>query len=182
MTADIIKTQQGLARKAQAQPAHRFADLYHLLYKREWIEVALQHVLDNDGATTPGVDGISWKHFQEVDKNDFEQERFRQRFIEEVQEELRRQTFRPLPVRRVEIPKPGTNMTRKLGIPTIKDRTVQTLLKMALEPIFEANFCYFSNGFRPGRCTMDCIQPHDKLCGTKTGYRWVIEGRHPGVF
>jgi len=50
------------------------------------------------------------------------------------------------------------------------------LLKMVLEPIWEADFYYFSNGFRPGRCTMDCIQPLYKLCGTKTGYRWVIEG------
>src|SRR5947209_11842645 len=61
-------------------------------------------------------------------------------------------------------------------MPTLKDRTVQTLLKMLMEPIWEADFFYFSNGFRPGRCTMDCIQPLYKLCSTTTGYRWVIEG------
>jgi group II intron reverse transcriptase/maturase len=174
--SDIIKAQQGLARKAQAQKDHRFNDLYHVLCKREWIEAALQHVLDNDGAQTPGVDGISWKSFNDAEKSDFENEQFREQFIAELHQELKAQTFRPMPVRRVEIPKPGTNKKRPLGIPTLKDRTVQTLLKMVLEPIWEADFFYFSNGFRPGRCTMDCIQPLYKLCSTKTGYRWVIEG------
>jgi RNA-directed DNA polymerase len=174
--SDIIKAQQGLARKAQANKAHRFDDLYHLLCKREWIEEALQHVLTNDGSHTPGVDGMSWKDFNDAEKSDFENEQFRQHFIDEVQAELKTRTFQPLPVRRVEIPKPGTNKTRPLGIPTVKDRTVQTLLKMVLEPIWEADFYYFSNGFRPGRCTMDCIQPLYKLGGTRTGYRWVIEG------
>jgi RNA-directed DNA polymerase len=169
--SDIIKAQQGLARKA-----HRFDDLYHLLCKREWIEEALRHVLTNDGSQTPGVDGMSWKNFNDAEKSDFENEQFRQHFIDEVQAELKARTFQPLPVRRVEIPKPGTNKTRPLGMPTVKDRTVQTLLKMVLEPIWEADFYYFSNGFRPGRCTMDCIQPLYKLGGTRTGYRWVIEG------
>jgi RNA-directed DNA polymerase len=176
MTADIIKAQQGLARKAQADKVHRFDDLYHLLCKREWIEEALRHVLDNDGSQTPGVDGMSWKDFNDAEKSDFEHEKFRRQFIDELQSELKTRTFKPMPVRRVEIPKPGTNKTRPLGIPTVKDRTVQTLLKMVLEPIWEADFYYFSNGFRPGRCAMDCIQPLYQLCGTKTGYRWVIEG------
>src|SRR5260221_8051270 len=174
--SDIIKAQQGLARKAQADKEHRFRDLYHLLCKREWIEEALWHVLDNDGSQTPGVDGISWKSFNDTEKSDFENEKFRQQFIDELQAELKARTYKPSPVRRVEIPKPGTNKKRPLGIPTVKDRTVQTLLKMVLEPIWEADFYYFSNGFRPGRCTMDCVQPLYKLCGTKTGYRWVIEG------
>jgi RNA-directed DNA polymerase len=174
--SDIIKTQQGLARKAETERSHHFEDLYHLLCKKEWIEEALQHVLDNDGAGTPGVDGMSWKAFHDVDKSDFENEKFRAQFIETLQEELKKRTFKPMPVRRVEIPKPGTNKKRGLGIPTIKDRTVQTLLKMVMEPIWEADFYSFSNGFRPGRCTMDCIQPLYMLFNTTTGYRWVIEG------
>lgn len=119
--SDIIKTQQGLARKAEVNRTHHFEDLYHLLCKREWIEEALQHVLDNDGAGTAGVDGVSWKSFNDVDKSDFENEKFRQHFIETLQEELKRHTFKPMPVRRVEIPKPGTNKKRGLGIPTLKD-------------------------------------------------------------
>src|SRR5260221_10231157 len=115
--SDIIKAQQGLARKAEVNRAHHFEDLYHLLCKREWIEEALQHVLDNDGAGTAGVDGMSWKSFNDVDKSDFENEKFRQHFIETLQKELRMHTFKPMPVRRVEIPKPGTNKKRGLGIP-----------------------------------------------------------------
>ena len=115
--SDMIKTQQGLARKAQTNRIHRFDDLYFLLCKREWIEEALQHVLNNDGAGTPGVDGISWKAFNDAEKSDFENEQFRQQFIEALQAELKNGTFKPMPVKRVEIPKPGTNKKRPLGIP-----------------------------------------------------------------
>jgi hypothetical protein len=87
--SDIIKAQQGLARKAETNRTHRFEDLYHLLCKSEWIEEALQHVLDNDGAGTAGVDGMSWKAFHDVDKSNFENEKFRQQFIESLQEERR---------------------------------------------------------------------------------------------
>src|SRR5258708_28721128 len=118
--SDIIKAQQGFARKAETNRTHRFEDLYHLLCKSEWIEEALQHVLDNDGAGTAGVDGMSWKAFHDVDKSDFENEKFRQQFIESLQEELRKHTFKPMPVRRVEIPKPGTNKKRPLGIPMVR--------------------------------------------------------------
>ena len=85
--SDIIKTQQGLARKAETNRTHHFEDLYHLLCKREWIEEALQHVLDNDGAGTAGVDGMSWKSFNDVNKSDFENEKFREQFIASLQEE-----------------------------------------------------------------------------------------------
>src|SRR6266699_3959508 len=115
--SDIIKAQQGLARKAQANKEHRFEDLYHLLCKREWIEEALRHVLNNDGSQTPGIDGMSWKTFNDAEKSDFENEKFRQQFIDELQAELKARTYKPSPVRRVEIPKPGTNKTRPLGIP-----------------------------------------------------------------
>jgi RNA-directed DNA polymerase len=74
---DITKTHHGLARKAIAQETHRFDDLYQLLYKREWTEAALQHVLSNDGAVTAGVDGISWRDFYDVEKSDFERDRWR---------------------------------------------------------------------------------------------------------
>jgi len=174
--SDITKTQQGLPRKAHTNRGHQFVDLYHLICKREWIEEALQHVLNNDGAETAGVDGMSWKAFNDADKSDFENEKFRQQFIDELQTELKTRRYRPKPVRRVEIPKPGKNKKRPLGIPTIKDRTVQTLLKMLMEPIWETDFLHFSNGFRPARCTMDCIAPLPTLCNSHVKYRWVIEG------
>jgi len=118
--SDIIKAQQGLARKAQADKEHRFRDLYHLLCKREWIEEALWHVLNNDGSQTPGVDGISWKSFNDTEKSDFENEKFSQQFIDELQAELKARIYKPSPVRRVEIPKPGTNKKRPLGMPMVR--------------------------------------------------------------
>jgi RNA-directed DNA polymerase len=82
MTADLIKAQQGLARKAPADQAHRFDDLDHLRCTRAWIEAALRQVLDNDGSPTPGVDGMSWKDCKDAEKRDFENEQFRQHFLE----------------------------------------------------------------------------------------------------
>lgn len=90
--SDIIKTQQGLARKAETNKTHHFEDVYHLLCKREWIEEALQHVLDNDGSGTAGVDGMNWESFNDVDKSDFENEKLRQQFIETLQKELKGHT------------------------------------------------------------------------------------------
>jgi retron-type reverse transcriptase len=182
MTADIIKTQQGLARKAVAHPSHRFTDLYHLLHRREWIEEALQHVLTNDGATTPGVDGMRWKHFNDVERSDFENERFRQRFIDEVQRDLRLRTFRPLPVRRVEIPKPGSLKRRPLGIPTMIDRSIQAMVKNALEPAWEAKFEGASYGFRPGRSCHDAIEKIYGLARPNKTKKWVLDADIKGAF
>src|SRR5260370_8977407 len=113
--SDIIKTQQGFARKAETNRTHRFEDLYHLLCKSEWIEEALQHVLDNDGAGTAGVDGMSWKAFHDVDKSAFENEMIREQFILPLQEGLGKQTFRPSLPRREEHAQPSTTYKRTLA-------------------------------------------------------------------
>jgi len=165
---DIRKTQRSFARKAQAKPEHQFQDLWHLLCREDWIRTALTNTLANTGARTSGIDGIS--------KSDLDSARKQAKFTMNLQRELKSGEYKPMPVLRIWIPKPGKSEKRPLGIPTIKDRVVQELLKMLMEPIWESDFLNCSNGFRPGRRTMDCvyvcycrIQPRNK-------YYWIIEG------
>lgn len=170
---DLRKTQQSFARKAQAQPEHRFADLYHLVCREEWIAEALKAVLRNAGSRTEGVDGISRKQLTD--------EQAQSRFVQQLRAELKAGTYRPQPVRRCWIPKANGKM-RPLGIPTIKDRVVQMVLKMLLEPIWESDFLDCSNGFRLGRRTMDCIRTCRSRITTQNKYLWVIEGDIKGCF
>jgi RNA-directed DNA polymerase len=164
---DIRKTQQSFARKALAQPEHRFSELYHLMCQEDWIEVALEAALSNTGSRTPGVDGIT--------KKDFEDETFRRTFVEELRSDLKSGAFQPYPARRAWIPK-SNGKQRPLGILTMRDRVVQMMLKMLLEPIYESDFLSCSNGFRPGRCTMDCIELCYKRITRQNMFLWIIEG------
>ena len=113
---DICKTQQSFARKAQAQPKHRFGDMYHLICQEEWLKAALEAALRNTGSQSAGVDGINRQHLQE--------EMAQSQFINGLQTELKAKTYQPQPVRRQWIPKANGKL-RPLGIPTLKDRVVQ---------------------------------------------------------
>lgn len=165
---DILKTQQSFARKAQAQPEHRFEDLYHLICREDWLRMALAHVLSNRGARTAGIDGVS--------KHDLQTEEAQLAFIGELQATLKSRTYQPQAVKRVWIDKPGKTEKRGLGIPTIRDRVVQELLRMLMEPIWESDFLDCSHGFRPGRRTMDCIYFFYSRVHTVNKYLWAIEG------
>ncbi len=171
--SDIIKTQRSFAIKAQHNAAHRFDHLYRLICQVEWIRGALDIILSNKGARTPGIDGITKKAlaFEET----------RTALVHELRDDLRTGRFRPVPVRRVFIPK-ANGKQRPLGILTVKDRVVQYLLKMLLEPIWESDFLNCSNGFRPGRRTMDCIALLDSYINKRNKYYWVIEGDIKGAF
>ena len=171
--SDIIKTQRSLALKATHNSTHQFDHLYRLICREEWIRTAVNRVLSNQGARTAGIDGLT--------KKAFESETARTTFVLELQKELREKRFRPVPVRRVYIPK-ANGKRRPLGIPTLKDRVVQMLLKMVLEPIWESDFLNCSNGFRPGRRTMDCIARLDSYINNRSKYYWVIEGDIKGAF
>jgi RNA-directed DNA polymerase len=124
------------------------------------LEAAWIKVRANKGAA--GVDGQSIERF----------ERQAELYLGELAEGLREGSYRPQPVRRVEIPK-GDGRTRPLGIPAVKDRIVQTALKFVLEPIFEVKFCPTSYGFRPGLGCKDALREVDQLI--KEGFTYVVD-------
>lgn len=161
------------AKRTQEMLAYRskqglvFRRLWNLMRTKRLAEVALEHVLSNEGASTPGVDGIT--------KRDLVTASQKQELIEQINRELCTKKYRPLPVRRVYIPKPGKVEKRPLGIPTIKDRVVQEMLRLILEPIYESKFHPHSYGFRPFRSTHHAIARAHFLIG-RWDYHWVIEG------
>ena len=169
MSNKIRIAQSSFAKKAQAQPDFRFNNLYFLICREDWIAQALERVLSNQGARTAGIDGIT--------KDDLKTQKARQEFVTQLRQELKAKTYQPSPVKRVWIPKPGKrDEKRPLGIPTIKDRVVQQLLRMLLEPIWESDFLPVSHGFRPGHRTMDCIRPLWRHVNHSQNFWWVIEG------
>jgi RNA-directed DNA polymerase len=124
------------------------------------LDAAWRKVARNNGAA--GVDGQSIERFAAQ----------AERYLRELYLSLQDGSYRPHPVKRVEIPK-GDGRTRPLGIPTVKDRVVQTALKMAIEPIFEVQFRPGSYGFRPGRSGKDALREVDRLL--KEGFTWVVD-------
>lgn len=146
-TPNEIRTlQRKLYVKAKQEPAYRFYALYDKLYRADILSHAWQLVKANKGA--PGVDGVSFEAIEREIEVD--------RYLLELSRDLQDKTYRASPVRRVMIPKEdGTK--RPLGIPTIRDRVVQMALKLVMEPIFEADFCENSYGFRPRKSAHQAI-------------------------
>jgi len=153
--------------KTERGPEQRFTALYGLLLWEPWMEVALQRVLANTGAKTPGVDGVTRERLKEPDAQ--------QALLDELRTQLREGTYRAQPVRRVYIPK-ADGKQRPLGIPTIRDRVVQAAVKDLLEPIFEAYFADCSYGFRPNRGCWDALAEIGQYLKRPSNYEWVIEG------
>ncbi len=154
--------QHALYRSAKADTGRRFHALRDKVYRRDVLWRAWVAVRRNDGA--PGIDKITLADVEEYGVD---------RLLGELAEDLKGGRWRPLPARRVFIPKPGTVEQRPLSIPSVRDRIVGAALKIVLEPIFEADFLPCSFGFRPKRSAHDGLQV--LIDESWQGRRWVVE-------
>ncbi len=144
----VFQLRQTLYLKAKREPGFGFYALYDRIHRPDVLLAAWEQVASNDGA--PGVDGVSIEQVQNSEHGV-------PGFLSEIEQSLKARTYCPQAVKRVYIPKPNGKL-RPLGIPTIRDRVVQTAVKLIVEPIFEADFLDCSYGFRPGRSAHDALE------------------------
>lgn len=148
MPEKLIAWRQKLNEKAKQDKNFRFYSLYSLICHPSTLRWAWTLVRRNHGA--PGVDGVTFEMIEQ-------QEGGVERFLGELEKELKEKTYKVQPVRRVHIEKENGKL-RPLGIPVIKDRVAQMAVKLIIEPIFEADFNDCSYGYRPGRSAQDAIR------------------------
>src|SRR5438874_1122553 len=153
--------QRKLYCKAKAEPACRFYLLYDKICREDILAHAYRLARTNAGA--PGVDGVT---FAQIEAEGLDA------WLADLREELALKTYRPAPVRRVMIPKPNGG-ERPLGIPTIRDRVVQTAMKLVIEPIFEADLEPNAYGYRPKRSARNAVQEVHGLL--RRGYTDVVD-------
>ena len=163
----VLGWQTRLHRWANEDEQVRFGDLFNLVCDPATLVVAWDEVKQNRGSRTAGDDGQTRKRIEQAGVENV---------LSELRGSLRDGTYTPLPVREREIPKRGSGKVRKLGIPALRDRIVQMAAKLVLEPIFEADFCPISYGFRPGRRAQDAIEETRRFINPPGRYEWVIEG------
>jgi RNA-directed DNA polymerase len=156
-----VWTDRMLTALEQGVKGGKWHALIDRIYSPANLEAAFTKVAANRGAA--GVDHVTTEAFaRRQDAN-----------LAKLHEQLRDGSFCPQPVRRVWIPKPGTREQRPLGIPTVRDRTVQAAIRQVIEPIFERDFADQSYGFRPHRGCKDALRRVDELL--KQGYTWVVD-------
>ena len=159
----VLAMQTKLHQWAVSDAGRRFDDLYNLVYDPAFLVVAWNRVKTNKGARSAGVDGIVPRSITAEGE-----------FLGGLREELKARRFVPTRVREKAIPKAGGKV-RRLGIPTARDRVVQSVLKLVIEPVFEADFKPCSYGFRPRRRAQDAIAEIHYLGSPTRNYEWVFE-------
>jgi group II intron reverse transcriptase/maturase len=160
----VRELQRTLYRAAKADPGRRFHALYDKVLRRDVLERAWEVVRANRGAA-----GIDRQTLADVERYGIS------RLLDELAVDLKDGSYRPLAARRVFIAKPGSQERRPLSIPTVRDRIVQTAIKIVVEPIFEADFVPCSFGFRPRRSAHDALQVLVDEAWRGPGRRWVLE-------
>src|SRR5258706_604722 len=160
-TERTVWTERMLTALEQGVKGNCWFSLIDKVHSAKNLRAAFSKVAVNKGA--PGVDHVTVEQFErDLEAN-----------VDRLAEQLRNGTYRPQPVRRVQIPKPGSHETRPLGIPTVRDRLVQGAVRHVLEPIFEREFAEHSYGFRPRRGCKDALRRVDDLL--KQGYVYVVD-------
>jgi RNA-directed DNA polymerase len=166
----VGKLQAALHTKAKESPDYRFYALYDKIYRKDVLTHAFYRCLANQGA--PGVDGMTFKQIEEYGE---------EKWLDELAETLRQQTYRTQPVRRVNIPKEGQpGKTRPLGIPCIRDRVVQMAVVLILGPIFEADLEPEQYAYRPERSAKDAVRHVESLL--RAGFTEVVDADLSGYF
>jgi RNA-directed DNA polymerase len=156
-----VWTERMLTALEQGVKGGKWFSLIDKVHPERTLRAAFSQVAANKGAA--GVDHVTVKMFDErLEEN-----------LKTLSEELRSGHYRPQQIRRHYIPKPGSKELRPLGIPTVRDRVVQTAVLMVLEPIFEREFAEHSYGFRPGRGCKDALRQVDQLL--KAGYTYIVD-------
>jgi RNA-directed DNA polymerase len=164
----VQQLQRQLWSAAKLSPGRRFHALYDRIFRGDVLKEAWERVRSNRGAA-----GVDRETLADVEEYGVE------RMLQELQGALQAGSYHPSPVRRRGIPKPDGG-TRPLGIPTVRDRVVQQAARLVLEPIFEADFCESSFGYRPGRSATDAMEVIRKAF--PMGYVWALECDIRGYF
>jgi len=153
---------------ARNKPKEKFTSIYHFVTDLEQLRASYERI---DGSAAPGVDRVTKEEYgKDLERN-----------LQDLSERLKEMSYRPKPVKRVHIPKPGSDKKRPLGMPCIEDKIVQNALRAVLEQIYEADFTNSSYGYRPGRTQHQAVDDLGRTIQQKR-ISYVVEADIKGFF